>query len=100
MPDSFPRRLPSIMLHALLSGSPRHLDEVIPAWRDEARSAWAGIKIYARGGGKTGIASGHVKPCTLEGCNGTRIMVRWPNGRRTWPCSEGLQKREDGYEIM
>ena len=100
MPDSSPRSLSQVLLQALESGSPIQMDELIATWRDEAKSAWAGTRIYARGGGKHGIASGHAKPCTLEGCPGTRVMVRWPDGKRSWPCSKGLEAREDGYEIM
>ncbi len=29
-------------------------------------------------------------PCNLECCKGTRLTVRWPDGRRTFPCSEGM----------
>ena len=36
------------------------------------------------------------RSCTLEGCRGTRIGVRWPDGKLTWPCSKGCGTTEDG----
>lgn len=38
----------------------------------------------------TGKTTGHVRRCVMHGCPGTRIRVRWPDGRSTWPCSEGM----------
>ena len=54
-----------------------------------------------RGGrGEPGRLTGGTRRCTLEGCRGERLGVRWPDGRITWPCSEGLFIREDGqYQI-
>ena len=28
-------------------------------------------------------------PCQMMGCTGMRISVRWPVGKRTFPCSKG-----------
>jgi hypothetical protein len=62
--------------------------------------SWEGRKVWSRDGNVCGIASGHTKPCTLECCGGTRVMVRWPSGKRTWPCSKGMQAlAEDEYRI-
>lgn len=33
--------------------------------------------------------------CTMEGCNGWRIHVRWPNGKNTYPCSRGCKVIDD-----
>lgn len=38
-----------------------------------------------------GQATGSYKRCTLEGCTGRRIHVRWPDGHRTWPCTKGME---------
>jgi len=35
-------------------------------------------------------ATGSTRYCALEGCNGDRIYVRWPDGKLTMPCSKGL----------
>ena len=41
--------------------------------------------------GKTiGAFTGHTKACTLGGCRGVRLRVKWPDGKYTWPCSKGL----------
>jgi len=59
-------------------------------------------KCYMRDGeGEPGEVTGSVRRCQMAGCNGVRIMVRWPNGKVTWPCSRGLQTRRDGaWQIM
>lgn len=49
-----------------------------------------GLKVYARDGKTCGFATGSTYPCRLEGCSGSRIMVRWSDGEYTWPCSKGL----------
>lgn len=41
---------------------------------------------------QAGIVTGSTKDCTLECCRGVRILVRWPGGRTTWPCSNGLRE--------
>ena len=28
--------------------------------------------------------------CTLEGCRGYAVLVRWADGREAWKCSRGL----------
>lgn len=38
----------------------------------------------------TGVVRSTAMRCRLEGCNGHRVTVLWPDGRRTMPCSEGL----------
>jgi len=47
------------------------------------------------------------KPCNLEGCSGTMLLVEWPIKRkgmksnRTWPCTKGLTVvDETTWEIM
>lgn len=60
-----------------------------------------GTKIYPRGGkGKPGIATGNYRQCTLECCKGNRVDVRWPDGKLTRPCTEGLRKFKTGWKII
>ena len=40
--------------------------------------------------GQTGTALAGVQPCRLESCRGVRIPVRWPDGKHTFPCSNGM----------
>ena len=53
-----------------------------------------GIRVYPRDYQKTkescGTATGSTRRCRLEGCTGIRVMVRWPNGKVTWPCTKGM----------
>lgn len=39
--------------------------------------------------------------CSQAGCTGWRIAVRWPDGKKTFPCSKGcLQKGEHLWQIV
>lgn len=40
--------------------------------------------------GQTGTALAGVQSCRLESCGGVRIPVRWPDGKHTFPCSNGM----------
>lgn len=42
------------------------------------------------------VVTGATRKCQLDGCRGQRVGVRWPDGRMTWPCSEGLTSPEKG----
>ena len=37
-----------------------------------------------------GTYTGITRFCTLTGCNGRRMGVRWRDGKITWPCSKGI----------
>ena len=61
----------------------------------------AGTKIFARKGCRmVGRSTGTFRPCTLEGCIGLRVGVRWSNGRLTWPCIRGMEPHCGGYRIV
>ena len=32
-----------------------------------------------------------VRRCTLEGCRGRCVAVKWPKGNKTWPCLRGCK---------
>lgn len=53
-------------------------------------------KILSRDGKYTGKWTGGSRPCSLEGCTGERIGVRWNDGKLTFPCSKSLQWDEKG----
>ncbi len=42
-----------------------------------------GERVYNEGATQHGLTTGGIRPCTLEGCRGDRIAVRWPNGERS-----------------
>ena len=52
--------------------------------------------VLSRNGKLVGQTTGKSHPCTLEGCRGLRIMVKWPGGKTTRPCSNGMDFSADG----
>lgn len=48
----------------------------------------AGSRLRKKG--VVGVTTGATRYCPLEGCTGTRIVVRWPGGTITYPCSKGM----------
>jgi len=51
--------------------------------------------------GEVGVLTGGCHRCTLEGCTGRRLAVRWPDGKHTFPCTKGMLTRPDGqWQIM
>lgn len=51
-------------------------------------------------GGEEGSTTGTSRSCTMEGCRGIRIGVRWPDGKTTWPCTKGMIHDGDGWRII
>lgn len=50
-----------------------------------------GARILSEDGKHVGhIMTGHLSQCTLEGCSGQRIAVKWKDGKITKPCTKGL----------
>lgn len=58
-----------------------------------------GTRVYARDG-RVGLATGGARLCSLAGCTGARIGVRWPDGKLTWPCTKGMEYGPDGWKIV
>ena len=46
--------------------------------------------ILSRDGKTRGALTGAAHRCRLEGCTGTRVTAKWPDGRWTYPCTKGL----------
>lgn len=53
--------------------------------------------VYNREGLEFGILTKSTRRCSMEGCSSERRMVRWPDGKKTWPCVRGLINRPDGH---
>ncbi len=53
-------------------------------------------RVWNREGTEAGKPTGRSYACQLEGCLGRRIVVRWPSGQITRPCSKGMHDRPDG----
>lgn len=53
-----------------------------------------GVKtVLARGGTVRGKVIGGPYQCRLGGCRGVTYSVRWPDGKLTRPCTEGMTER-------
>ena len=59
-----------------------------------------GERVVSRDRQAVGLTTGGVRSCRLEGCLGLRIGVRWPDGKLTWPCSRGMQRRGGVWRIL
>lgn len=53
-------------------------------------------KVYSKDGKQYGFVTGGKYPCRMEGCNGHRVSVAWKNGKRTYPCINGMKTRKNG----
>lgn len=62
-----------------------------------------GTKVWGRKGTLyekvCGVTTGSVRRCQLESCGGTGVYVKWPDGKITIPCSNGLVSSKDGLRI-
>jgi hypothetical protein len=52
-----------------------------------------GDKILSRDGKCIGniTSLGDSHRCTMDGCRGKRVSVKWRDGRTTFPCTSGLR---------
>lgn len=56
--------------------------------------------VWNREHTEAGQTTGGIRVCTLEGCGGSRIHVRWPDGKLTVPCLRGMKRDATGeYQI-
>ncbi|MEW6048304.1 MAG: hypothetical protein AB1609_17820 [Bacillota bacterium] len=57
-------------------------------------------QVVSRDGMLRGTVTGRTWRCRMEGCRGTRIEVRWPDGTATRPCSAGVRALDaDTWQI-
>jgi hypothetical protein len=67
--------------------------------RERAHDEYVGRKVYGRKGTEYENVYGVVTNtslCGLAGCGGTRLHVKWPDGKRTYPCAKGCSEGADG----
>ena len=59
-------------------------------------------KMLSRDGQMVGqILNMYSRPCPMEGCTWTRIHVKWPDGKSTYPCSKGCLEISPGlFQIV
>lgn len=55
-----------------------------------------GTKVLALGGEPEGVTTGASRLCQLESCGHQQVFVRWPDGKHTWPCVDGMKELDDG----
>lgn len=53
-------------------------------------------KVISRTGLHTGRTTGATRRCQLEGCRGERVVVKWDDGRISYPCLKGMDTLPDG----
>lgn len=61
--------------------------------------AYVGKKVYGVRGTKFENVCGKVtntSACRLDGCDGCRLHVLWPDGHRTYPCAKAVKTRANG----
>ena len=58
-----------------------------------------GAKVYDRPGTTAGTHTGSTRRCSMHGCTGIRVRVKWPDGHSTWPCSKGILPYKDGHRV-
>jgi hypothetical protein len=57
-------------------------------------------KFIVTADGTKGVLTGASHPCSMAGCTGMRITVRWPDGHWTFPCTKGMTPvTEDTWRI-
>lgn len=60
-----------------------------------ADQQYIGMRVWTRCGKTVGVVTG-TGLCRMEGCGGTRLHVKWPDGKRTYPCAKGCTSRDNG----
>ena len=48
-------------------------------------------RVINREGTETGEVVGS-RRCRMSGCRADCLCVKWPDGKRTWPCMRGMQQ--------
>ncbi|MBE3144532.1 MAG: hypothetical protein IMZ61_11505 [Planctomycetes bacterium] len=59
-----------------------------------------GTLVYSRDAKHRGRLTGSRRLCSLEGCGGFKLGVRWDNGKTTFPCTNGMSFRKISWRIM
>lgn len=51
---------------------------------------------------KTGVMTGGIRMCRLEGCGGKTLAVRWEDGKLTYICGESLKwlKSRNAWRLL
>ena len=55
-----------------------------------------GVPVISRDKKYAGKTTGGTRVCGLEGCRGTRVGVRWSDGKLTYPCTADMEITPNG----
>jgi hypothetical protein len=81
---------------------PKTVTAIVAAYVPTAmlnNTKYVGKTVYGRHGSGFEDSAGEITGtsfCRLEGCGGTRLHVKWPDGQRTYPCAKGCMVQDDG----
>jgi hypothetical protein len=57
--------------------------------------------VYSADGKRKGRLTGAEHFCSIEGCDGIWLRVRWSDGKVTWPCTKAMFVTKDKqWQIM
>ena len=63
-------------------------------------STQKGTIVYSRDGKIKGRLTGAYHRCTLEGCRGLHLSIKWNDGKTTRPCTDGMTWRKRSWRII
>lgn len=58
-----------------------------------------GTKVVAADGSK-GKLTGGERYCSMEGCRGMQLGVRWDDGKLTFPCTKGMIFKDGAWRLV
>lgn len=59
-----------------------------------------GVEVLSRNGSLVGLTTGAERRCQMDGCRGSRIVVRWADKSITYPCSKGMVSLGKKWKIL
>lgn len=90
--DEWKAKRKAVLENSLKRWNPDWLSQHPFAWGEKNPEEFEVSFLLSRDGEKKGIIKDwNSRPCTMEGCTGHRMRVRWPNGTTTYPCTKGIE---------
>ena len=66
------------------------------------RAAPSNILVRSRTNWQVGVMTGESRICSIEGCRGEEVLVRWhrkgKHDQYTWCCTKGMTVQPDGSQ--
>lgn len=76
----------------------RQLFGLTPDTRRDRPEYQPGAKVWNFDKSQQGVVVG-TRDCALEGCRGIRLITKWPDGKRTMPCTRGMEFTRGSWKI-